>query len=77
MISFDLLAVSALLLNLNKVRDDLDLTGKDNALYPPRSGICLETEFFPDGVNHPDWPQPIVKAGKPWQSTTSFVFSVV
>jgi len=57
--------------------NDLDLTGKDNALYPPRSGICLETEFFPDGVNHPDWPQPIVKAGALWQSTTSFVFSVV
>lgn len=48
--------------------------GKDGVLYPRRSGICLETQYYPDSVNHPEWPQPITKAGERYRSTTRFIF---
>src|SRR5690606_33712550 len=35
-------------------------TGKDGKTYPPRSGVCLETQHFPDSVNHPEFPSTIL-----------------
>ena len=49
-----------------------DEVGKDGARYPKRSGICLETQFYPDAVNHPEWPQPIVKKGEHYHSETIY-----
>ena len=48
--------------------------GKDGVAYPRRSGICLETQFYPDSVNHPEWPSPITKAGEEYKSTTIYRF---
>jgi len=48
--------------------------GKDGAIYTKRSGIALETQYFPDSVNHPEWKQPFVKAGERYHSETSFRF---
>jgi len=48
--------------------------GKDGVVYPRRSGICLETQFYPDSVNHPEWPSPITKAGEMYHSVTTFTF---
>lgn len=52
----------------------LDVVGKKGLPYPKRSGICLETQFAPDSVNHPEWPQPFVKAGEKYRSVTKFQF---
>lgn len=52
----------------------LDVTGKNGIRYPKRSGVCLETQFAPDSVNHPEWPRPFVKAGVPYHSETKFQF---
>lgn len=49
-------------------------TGKGGVSYCHRGGICLETQFYPDSVNHPEWPQPITKAGQPYHSETSYTF---
>jgi aldose 1-epimerase len=49
--------------------------GKGGVPYPKRSGICLETQFFPDAVHHPEWKQPIVKAGEKYHSVTTYRFS--
>ena len=57
----------------NYLRGD---TGKDGVVYSRRSGVCLETQFYPNALNYPQWPQPIVAAGEPYHSETSFVFSV-
>ena len=38
-------------------------------------GVCLETEYYPDCVHHPDWPQPITKAGVPYHSETRYKFN--
>ena len=48
--------------------------GKDGAAYGSRSAVCLETQFFPDSVNHPEWKQPFTKAGVPYRSETTFDF---
>lgn len=53
-----------------------DEVGKDGVSYCRRSGICLETQFYPDAVNKPQWPQPVTKAGEKYHSETCFVFSV-
>lgn len=49
-------------------------TGKDGVRYPRRSGICLETQYYPNSVNNPQWPQPITPAGERYRSTTQFIF---
>lgn len=48
--------------------------GKDGVTYPHRSGICLETQYYPNCVNYPHWRQPITKAGEHYRSTTRYVF---
>lgn len=52
-----------------------DTVGKGGVPYPKRSGICLETQYFPDAVHHPEWKQPIVKAGEKYHSVTTYRFS--
>ena len=52
-----------------------DEVGKDGAVYCRRSGVCLETQFYPNSVNNPQWPQPITRAGEKYCSETTFVFS--
>ena len=52
----------------------LDDQGKDGVYYGKRSGIALETQFYPDSVNHPEWPQPFVKAGQKYHSETRYTF---
>lgn len=51
-----------------------DETGKGGVSYCRRGGICLETQFFPDSVNHPEWKQPFTKAGEPYHSVTTYRF---
>lgn len=48
--------------------------GKDGVSYGPWSGIALETQYYPDSVNHPEWPQPIYKAGQHCHSETVYSF---
>lgn len=55
----------------------LDQPGKGGVYYGKRSGVALETQYYPDSVNHPEWPQPFVKAGTPWHSETRFRFTVL
>ena len=50
--------------------------GKDGVSYTHRGGICLETQYFPNSLNQPGWPQPITKAGQPYHSETKFIFTV-
>ena len=52
----------------------LDDQGKDGVYYGKRSGVALETQFYPNSVNHPEWPQPFVKAGEPYHSETKYSF---
>ena len=51
-----------------------DHQGKGGIVYKKRSGICLETQYFPDSLNHPEWDQPITKAGDVYHSETIYWF---
>lgn len=51
-------------------------TGKDGVTYCRRGGVCLETQYYPNALNYPQWPQPITPAGEEYRSETSFVFGV-
>ena len=53
----------------------LNETGKGGIHYGYRTGIALETQFYPDSVNHPEWPQPFTKAGEKYHSETVYKFS--
>lgn len=52
----------------------LDEHGKDGIHYGKRSGVALETQFYPDALHNPAWPQPVTKAGKHYHSETTYAF---
>lgn len=51
-------------------------TGKQGARYQKRSGFCLESQFYPNAVNTPAFPSPILKAGEKYNTTTIYKFEV-
>lgn len=53
----------------------LDEPGKDGVYYGRNSGVALETQYYPDCLNHSEWPQPIVRAGERYHSETAYRFS--
>ena len=40
------------------------------------AALCLETQHYPDSVNHPGFPSTILRPGQTFSSTTIFAFSV-
>ena len=52
----------------------LDVMGKNGVHYPKHGGVALETQYYPDSVNHPEWKQPIFQAGQPYHSVTAYHF---
>ena len=48
--------------------------GKDGVYYHKRSGICLETQFYPDAIHHGEWPQPVTRAGEIYRTETVYRF---
>lgn len=53
----------------------LDTTGKGGVYYGKNSGVALETQFAPDSLHHPDWPQPVTPAGTVYHSRTFYKLS--
>ncbi len=51
-----------------------DELGKDGVHYGLRSGVALETQFYPDSINHPEWKQPFFKAGEKYHTETKYRF---
>lgn len=49
-------------------------TGKDNAAYGPRKGFCLETQYYPDNIHHPNFPQALFGPGKDYDAVTIYQF---
>lgn len=49
--------------------------GKGGARYGRRDAVCLETQFFPDTPNHPNFPQCVLRSGEVWSHETVFHFS--
>jgi aldose 1-epimerase len=55
---------------------DGTLTGKGGVAYGKHAGFCLETQHFPDSVNHPDFPSVILRPGGVYRTATTYKFSV-
>ena len=51
------------------------VVGKKGVAYQQHSGFCLETQHFPDSVNHPNFPPTILRPGQTYQQSTLFRFS--
>jgi aldose 1-epimerase len=49
---------------------DGSLTGKRNTVYRQHSGFCLETQHYPDSVNHPSFPSTLLRPGQLYHHTT-------
>jgi aldose 1-epimerase len=51
---------------------DGTLRGKGGAAYRKRSGLCLETQHFPDSPNKPDFPTTVLRPGDVYTTTTVY-----
>lgn len=52
-----------------------DFTGKYGEHYPRFASVCLETQHFPDSINHENFPSVVLKAEEPFRSKTLYHFS--
>lgn len=50
--------------------------GKNGAIYGQHHAICLETQHFPDAVNHSGFPSSVLKAGEEYREWTEYSFFV-
>lgn len=53
------------------------IKGKRNADYHSKSGICFETQNFPDAPNHDHFPTSILKMGEEYHHETTFKFEII
>ncbi len=54
---------------------DGTITGKGGKVYKLRSGLCLETQHYPDSPNKPNFPSTLLKPGQTYKSTTIYKFT--
>jgi aldose 1-epimerase len=55
---------------------DGTIRGKGGQVYAHRTGLCLETQHFPDSPNRSNFPSTILRPGDVYRSRTVFAFSV-
>lgn len=47
--------------------------GKNGTAFERRSGFCLEAQYFPNALEHPEFRQPLLKKGEVWKAQTVYV----
>lgn len=50
--------------------------GSSGRVYGPREGFCLETQYAPDSINHPEFIDSVLRAGEKYDFTTIYAFDV-
>jgi aldose 1-epimerase len=55
---------------------DGTVKGKAGKVYARRTGLCFETQHFPDSPNQPSFPSTVLRPGERYLSTTVFRFGV-
>ena len=48
-----------------------------NHPHTQHMAVCLETQNFPDAVNHPQFPSPLLRPGDIYQHKTTFAFDAI
>ena len=51
--------------------------GKEGAIYRRNSGLCLETQYYPDSLNNSNFPSVILKPEEEYKHTTIYKFSCI
>jgi aldose 1-epimerase len=46
------------------------VAGADGAVFNQHDALCLETQYYPDAVNHPNFPSPILSPGELYHHIT-------
>ncbi|XP_074321002.1 uncharacterized protein LOC141657615 [Silene latifolia] len=54
-----------------------NVTGKGGYVYGNHAALCLETQGFPDAVNHPNFPSVMVTPGESYEHVMRFKFSTM
>lgn len=60
----------------NYLAGSIDKIGKEGAVYGKRSGICFETQYFPNCINIPEFESCVFAAGQVYDHKTVFKFSI-
>lgn len=55
---------------------DGTVTGKHGVVYQMRTGICFESQKYPDTPNKPEWPSAVLRPGEHYSSHCIYAFSV-
>lgn len=55
---------------------DGSIRGKGGRAYVRHSGLCLETEHFPDSPHQPSFPSTLLKPGELYEQTTLYRFGI-
>ena len=53
------------------------LVGRDKKTYEKFGGFCLETQHYPDAINHTNFPSVVLKKDGIYNSKTVFKFGVL
>jgi aldose 1-epimerase len=51
------------------------VTGTSGKPYPKYGAFCLETQHYPDSVNHPEFPTVVLRPGQTYHTTTVHKFT--
>ncbi|MCR5351631.1 MAG: galactose mutarotase [Bacteroidales bacterium] len=55
---------------------DGTVAGKGGVVYQQRTGLCLETQHYPDSPNKSEWPSVVLRPGETYRSHCIFAFGV-
>mgnify|MGYP006382612855 FL=1 len=55
---------------------DGSFMGKKGVAYPLRSGLCFETQHYPDSPNQPAFPSTTLRPGETYTTTTIYKFGI-
>ncbi|EPR09194.1 aldose epimerase family protein [Ruminiclostridium papyrosolvens] len=58
----------------NHLNEKVELIGKKHTVYNKRTGLCLETQFFPNAMKHKNFPSPILRANETYHYVTIYKF---
>lgn len=53
---------------------DTEYEGKCGRRYKIHDGFCLETQSYPDSINHPEFPSIVLRAGDKYHTKTVYKF---
>lgn len=54
---------------------DGTVRGKQGIVYAQNTGICLESQHYPDSPNKPQWPTTVLRPGEKYSTMTIFSFN--